>query len=91
MGVSVQFHMEVLSDYVPIEITGVCNRKTFYYRSRHQKWGIWNHIVDCGNVPFSVGGKCEDDTSMEDALERIMTHVVIPEYRKMAFNEAEEC
>lgn len=87
--VSVQFHMEILTDYVPIEIMGTCNRKTFYYRSRHQKWGIWDHIVDFGNVPFIAGGKCEDDTSMEDALKRIMEYVVMPAYKKEVFGDAE--
>ena len=89
--VYVQFHMEILSPYVPVEITGVCNRQTFYYRARHQKWGIWSHLVDFGNVPWIAGGKCDDDTSMEDALSRIMEHVVMPQYKKMTFDETEEC
>lgn len=61
------FVFQVITPYVPLEIVGTVNGYQFYYRGRHNRWGVYRGLWEYaeGKLPMAsghterVGEECE--------------------------------
>lgn len=77
----------VITSVVPLEIEGTICGQTFYYRGRHEKWAIYDHLVSYGNDRMCLGrGNCTDgvEGNLDFAISRILA-VFMPTIDRMRF------